>query len=245
MKTKISLTILVILVVLIAPRIGTAVADYLNPFFTVIDPDKVFMSGIVHHIVQAIVPIFIILIWKKKSFKDWGFKTGNKTAGWKWVGWFTLIWLVIYSGLTIFNLVTKNVPQTYYDVTNTRNLIGELFFRAVIVGPSEEILFRAFPIILLLTAGYTKITKIFGCEITYAGIISAVLFALAHIGFNFYPFEIYHFDLVQLITALGFGLLYAIVFHQTKSIYYPMIIHSISDVFPVISLFAIKLILRQ
>lgn len=242
MKNKYFLTALVIIVLLFAPRIGTFVADKFNPFFTAIDPDKKFMWGIVHHIIQALIPIFLILIWKKDFFKDWGFKWGNKTIGWKWVGWFTLVWVLIYVGINTFNLLTNNTPEAYYDVTNSRNFLGELFFRSIIVGPSEEILFRSFPIVLLLTAGFIKKTDIFGFEITYAGIISAVLFALAHIGFNFYPFEIYHFSVVQVVTSLGFGLLYAIVFHQTKSIYYPMIIHSISDVIPLLALYVLHLL---
>lgn len=242
LKTKIIFTTLVILVFLFAPRIGTFVADYLNPFFTSIDPDKKFMGRIEHHIVQALVPFFIILLWKKEFFKDWGFTLGNKTLGFKWVLWFTFVWILIYVGIAIFNHFSNNVPEVYYDVTNTRNLLGELFFRGIIVGPSEEILFRSFPIILLLTAGFNKKTYILGFEITYAGIIAAVLFALAHIGFNFYPFEVYQFSIVQVVTALGFGLLYAIVFHQTKSIYYPMIIHSISDVIPVLALYILSFI---
>lgn len=242
MRTKTILTTLVILILLLAPRLGTSVADYLNPFFTSIDPDKKFMEGIVHHIVQALVPFFLILLWKKEFFEGWGFTLGNKTLGLKWVGWFTLIWILIYVGINTFNHFANNVPEVYYDVTNTRNLLGELFFRGFIVGPSEEILFRSFPIILLLTAGFTNKTDIFGFEITSAGIIAAVLFALAHIGFNFYPFEVYQFNIVQVVTALGFGLLYAIVFHQTKSIYYPMIIHSISDVIPVLALYVLSFI---
>lgn len=241
MKNKIFLTTLVVVVILFAPRIGTLVADKLNPFFTPIDPDKKFMWGIVHHIIQALIPIFVILIWKKDFFKGWGLKWGNKPLGWKWVGWFTLVWILVYVGINTYNFLTNNIPEAYYDTTNTRNFLGELFFRGFIVGSSEEILFRSFPIVLLLAAGFTKMTDIFSFEITYAGIISAVLFALAHIGFNFYPFEIYHFNLVQIITSLGFGLLYSIVLHQTKSIYYPMIIHSISDVIPVLALYFLYL----
>ncbi|MFO7864137.1 MAG: CPBP family intramembrane glutamic endopeptidase [Salinivirgaceae bacterium] len=242
MKNKTLLTALVVIVLLSAPRIGTLIADKLNPLFTAIDPDKKFMWGIVHHIIQALIPIIVILIWKKNLFKEWGFKWGYKPWGWKWVGWFTLAWTLVYVGITTFNLLTNNTPEAYYDVTNSRNFLGELFFRCFIVGPSEEILFRSFPIVLLLTAGFTKKTDIFGFEITYAGIIAAVLFALAHIGFNFYPFEIYHFSVVQVVTSLGFGLLYAIVFHQTKSIYYPMIIHSISDVIPLLALYILHLL---
>lgn len=240
MKTKFFLFSIVVLVLIIAPRLGTLGADTLLPYFDDIDPDRRFMWGIIHHIVQALIPVVIVLVWKVKLLKSWGFSVGNYKIGLQWVFWFTLTWLFIYAGLTVFNIYFENNPEVYYDVTHTRNFFGELVFRGMVVGPSEEILFRAFPISILLLAGLSKNYKIFNQDISQAGIISAVLFALAHIGLNILAFEVYHFNSIQIFTSLGFGLLYAIVFQKTKSIYYPMIIHSISDVIPVLSLFLIK-----
>ncbi len=242
MKIRFLLFSLVILILIIAPRLGTLTADYLLPYFDEIDPDRIFMWGIIHHIVQALVPVIFVFIWKRKLFETWGFSTGDIKTGLRWVLWFTLVWVAIYTGLTAYNIYFDINPYVYYDVTNFRNLLGELTFRGLIVGPSEEILFRAFPISILLLAGFSKDYKIFNQDISQAGIISAILFALAHIGLNIIAFEVYHFNIVQLITSLGFGLLYAIVYQKTKSIYYPMIIHAISDVLPVLSLFIIKTI---
>ena len=88
-------------------------------------------------------------------------------------------------GINTVIFFSNNVPEVYYDVTDTKNLLGELFFRGFIVGPSEEILFRSFPIVLLHVAGFTKTTYIFGFKITNAGIIASVIFALAHVSFSF------------------------------------------------------------
>jgi len=243
MRNKFLSLSVVVLVLILAPRFGTLVADHTMPYFDSIDPDRRFMWGIVHHIAQALVPVIFIFVWKKSLFNQWGFCLGDAKVGWQWVLWFTVVWLGVYLGLTAFNIFQGISPEVYYDVTNPRNFFGELLFRGVIVGPSEEILFRAFPISILLASGLSKNHKIFNQNITQAGIISAVLFALAHIGFNFSSFEVYHFNFVQLTTSLGFGLLYAIVYQKTKSLYYPILIHSISDVVPVLSLFMIKLML--
>lgn len=242
MKQKIIDVFLVLVVVLFAPRIGTLVADNLITYFTGIDPDKKFMWGIIHHIVQALIPITVVLVWNRNLFKDWGLNWNNQKSGFKWVGWFTFVWTLLYVVINTINFMNRHIPEAYYDVNNTRNFLGELFFRGFIVGPSEEILFRSFPIVLLLRAGFNKKTDIFGFEITHAGILAALLFSLAHIGFQFYPFTVYHFSFVQVATALGFGLLYAIIFHQTKSIYYPMIIHAVSDVIPVAALYILHAI---
>lgn len=240
MRTKIFYLLIVILVLVLAPRLGALVADNLTSFFINIDPDQRFMWGIIHHIVQAIIPMLVVLIWKKEIFKKWGLSWGDYKVGRQWVFWFSLFWIVLYTGLTAYNIAFSINPEVYYDVTNFRNFSGELFFRGAIVGPSEEILFRAFPISVLVLAGFNSKYNIFNQEIYQAGIISAVFFALAHIGFNIPTFEIYHFNIVQVITAVGFGLMYAIIFQKTKSIFYPMIIHSISDFIPVLSFFVIK-----
>lgn len=230
---------IVVLVLILSPHLGTLVADYAVPYFDKIDPDRRFMWGIVHHSIQALVPVTLIFMWRKALFNQWGFSRGDYKTGWRWVLWFTIIWVGVYAGLTVFNIYNDTNLEVYYDVTNTRNLVGELVFRGLIVGPSEEILFRAFPICILLAAGFCKNYKIFNQDISQAGIISAVLFALAHIGITIFPFEVHHFSVIQLITSLGFGLFYAIVYQKTKSIYYPILIHSISDVVPVVSLFII------
>lgn len=201
------------------------------------------MWGIVHHIVQALIPMLLVLFWNRELFQDWGFQWGNRGAGFQWVLGFSVFWLLVYAGITVYNANSGSIPNAYYDVTNARNLWGELFFRGLVVGSSEEILFRSFPIAILLRAGFTRPNRIFGYDLSSAGFFSAICFALAHIGFNIYPFEVYQFSPVQLITSLGFGLLYAIVLQHTRSIYYPMLIHSISDVVPVLSMWILKVCL--
>jgi len=241
---KILLTLFVVLIIEFAPRLGTYFSDIISPHLKFLDPDNVYIWGMVHHIIQALIPFLIIVFWRNKPLKEWGFQVGDYQKGLKWVAGFTLIWLLVYAILTVVNIYQAKIPQVYYDVSLTRNLLGELFFRGIIVGPSEEILFRSFPIIILIFAGWSKKSTIFGFTIPRAGIISAILFAYAHIGYNHYPFEVYRFDPFQIFTSLGFGLLYAIVFEHTRSILYPMIIHSISDVFPVLSLYIIHIALN-
>ncbi|MFQ5950744.1 MAG: type II CAAX prenyl endopeptidase Rce1 family protein [Candidatus Geothermarchaeales archaeon] len=62
-----------------------------------------------------------------------------------------------------------------------------------------------------------------------AGILAAILFMLAHIGFTFSPFAITHFSLSQQFLAFVHGLYYAIVFHRTGSLLGPIISHGYSN----------------
>jgi len=241
LKNKYIILLIVLIIIELTTRFAVYIADIFLPFFSFIDPEKVFMWGILHHIFQLIIPLLIIFLLFR-NLKKVGFQFGDVNKGKKFIIYFSLVWVGIYAIITIYNIIMQNIPQTYYDVTNLRNLFGELFFRGFIVGFSEEIVFRVFPITLLLLAGWKKEFSIFKWNITSAGIISTIIFAYAHIGYNFHPFIVYHFNILQIFTAFGLGLFYAIVYKETKSIYYPIIIHSISDLIPVISLFIISIV---
>ena len=66
-------------------------------------------------------------------------------------------------------------------------------------------------------------------EIPTSGIVAAILFTLAHIGFTFSQFAITYFDPLQLFGAFGFGLFFAIIFHRTGSLLGPIILHGYSN----------------
>jgi len=236
------LLILVFVILEFTTRIASKCASLLQHYFLFIDPDKVFSWGIIHHSIQMLILLGIMLLWlPHKPLQEWGYRIGDFRKGIKWIFWFSLVWGGIYLILTITNIVLKNTPVSYYDVTNNRNLIGELSFRGLLVGLSEETLFRAFPITVLAVFWSRKL-NIFRFRLSQAGIIAAVIFVYAHISYSFYPFIIHNIDYVQLMSAAVLGLLYAIVFEETQSILYPIIIHNISDVFPVLSLYILHIV---
>lgn len=238
---NIGLLLLVFLVIEFSPKIGTVIANHYQHLFAFIDPDKTFSWEIIHHIIQMVVPLSVMLIWPKRPLKEWGFRIGDSQKGLKWIVGFTLIWVGIYMVITFIYVIQKSSPQVYYDVTSTRNLLGEIGFRSLIVGLSEETLFRAFPITILIVF-LNRQVSIFHFKVSQAGIVATIFFVYAHIGYYLFPFHIVHLNIVQLFMAAGLGLLYAIVFEETKSILYPMIIHSISDVIPVLSVFLLQII---
>ncbi len=146
---KYLLLLFVFLVIEFAPRAGSILADHYPNLFTFIDPNHAFSWGIIHHVVQFLIPLIIMIFWPNRSMKDWGFRIGDAKKGIKWIYGFTLVWLGIYLVITVGFLLQNNIPKVYYDVSNMRNFFGELGFRTFIVGLSEETLFRAFPITLL------------------------------------------------------------------------------------------------
>ena len=116
---------------------------------------------------------------------------------------------------------------------NITNVAGTLGFQLLLSGPVEEILFRALPITLLVYAcGFNtgKPIKIFKWEIPSEIMIAAVLFAIAHIGWELNPFSITQFNIHQLVLSVVVGIFYGLAYQKSKSVLYPMIMHSIANV---------------
>jgi membrane protease YdiL (CAAX protease family) len=205
-----------------------------------IDPQGVFMWISVHHIVQALFFILLMMIikfsinffkHKNKETKieiNFGFGLGNKKIGFNYVWIFTSAFL-FYTliGFSIA-LITKSFHPPWFALSN-RNIFGYLGFQLFLSGPSEEILFRSFGITLLALVWNKRIIK---GSLSVANLVLAIIFGLAHIAVYFSPFEL-EYSLFQVFYATGLGLVYGDCFEKTGSIYYPMALHSISNVIAV------------
>ena len=121
------------------------------------------------------------------------------------------------------NIISGTAPFIDYPLTAT-NMAGELGFQVLLTGTGEEPLFRAL-IMIVLGKYMTGMYRIGNFEIPSSGIVAAILFTLAHVGFTFAPFAITHFEPLQLFGALVLGLFFAIVFHRTGSLLAPIIMH--------------------
>ncbi len=219
-----SLWILFLAVLLLGvPRLSGAIADLFN--FQAIDPDGSYAWISVHHIAQALIFIFIIAATARFKPLDFGFKWGHKEAGKKYVLLFTLIFSagsLVNHVITIFTGAFQPFP---YPLTAT-NIFGQMGFQLFLSGPSEELIFRAFAITMLALVIRGRFFK---GKISYANLIAAVIFGLAHVGISFDPFTL-NYHPFQVILSIGLGIVYGDCYEKTGSVYYPMILHSISNV---------------
>lgn len=219
------------------PRLAGAVADLFD--YSTIDPDGAFARLSVHHIVQAAVFLVIMLVVRQVSALRFGFGWGDHQVGWFYVRLFALI----FCGYTVVSLLIVFATGTFrflpYPLT-ARNIAGQLGFQLLLSGPSEELIFRAFAITMLALlvngvvfskdTGVGKVVfKILGGELTVANLIAAIIFGLAHVGFSFAPFSL-SYDTFQVIYAVILGLFYGVCYERSKSMVYPMMMHSISNV---------------
>ena len=103
-------------------------------------------------------------------------------------------------------------------------------FVLLLSGPSEEILFRALPITLLVYSfRESKVIRIKEFDISFENIIAALLFTFAHVNWSLNPFSV-SASWVQLALSMVLGLWYGVAYQKSKSIIYPMAMHSIWNV---------------
>ena len=218
-----------ILVTFFFPYIAYISACYLG--FIIGYAEYSLLWDIMHHSIQMLLALFVMLLcFRKKTLKDWGFNLNEKEWTLKTLKKFTLGYIVfLFIGKLIYQLLLGWPPTINFQLAPD-TIIGILIFRFTLVGLSEEILFRALAIGILMRSwkGYLKPNTL---NIPIAGIIAAILFSLAHIGFSTWPFQITYFDPMQVSFAFIFGIFYAILLDKTGSLLGPVLAHNIIDGF--------------
>ena len=210
----------------IAARTGGFIANLFT--YDRIDPYNIFAWISVHHIVQALIALVAIGILIKVKNLDFDLGLGNVKIGLR----HTFIFTIIVSVYVLVSYIIGHFIGTIevYDFPlNAKNVVGTLGFQLLLSGTSEEILFRALPITLLVysfnTSKYVKLLKL---QIPLETIIVALLFSIAHISWNIYPFSI-NANIVQIVISFIYGIFYGVAYQKSKCVVYPMIMHSISN----------------
>lgn len=121
------------------------------------------------------------------------------------------------------------------------NTAGRMLFQLGFSGPSEELLYRSLNLGVLLYFARKAIANR-GAATGLAVVLSIVIFMVDHINFTLTPaFAITYFNWAQQVTALIFGLFYAWLFLRYRTVFAPMVAHSLLNC--VIELSAILLFL--
>lgn len=210
-------------IVLGAPRFGGLVANQFD--LTAVDPDGAFAWISLHHIVQALFVLAIMAPIARTGTIDFGFGWGDRKVGFRFVRIFALVFLG-YTIVAMTIVLAAGTFRTFPYPLTAANVTGQLAFQLFLSGPSEELIFRAFAISVLAFALRGAPWK---GAISSANIAAAILFALAHVGVTLAPIA-FSYDPFQLVYAGALGIVYGICFEKSGSVYYPMMMHSISNV---------------
>jgi len=191
-----------------------------------IDPYNIFARQSIHHVILMIVGLIIILVLSKKLQADFYFSLGDTGCGIKCLAVFSAAFVVISLAVHMLMLFFGQLPQYKFPIVK-RNVLGTLGFQLLLSGPAEEIVFRALPV-TVLTHAFGKRIAIKG-HISLEVLLAALLFSFAHIKWSLYPF-VFELNFFNLIYAFVMGTIQGVVLQRSKSIIYPMLMHSFSNV---------------
>lgn len=213
------------LIQVLASKSGWAFADLFK--YDSIDPDHLFARLSVHHLIQMLIAIAVIVALKKFILADFGFHLGEKKVGMRYF----LVFTAAIAGIALIYHILMYVtgqPPSYAFPLSTKNVLGSLCFQLFLSGTSEEILYRALPVTILQYV-FVKNIQVKG-DITLEVVLASILFTAAHIKWTLFPFSIDAQNIFPLIYAFAMGILNGYVYQKSRSILYPMLMHSISNV---------------
>ena len=216
--------VLLLLMQIFLGKSGHLIADLIP--YQPIDPFNSFAEISIHHAVQLFIALSIILVLSKLLNLDFYFQIGDKKKGIKYLTVFTAAFIVISVAQHTFMALHNQLP-IYAFPLDERNIIGTLGFQLLLSGPAEEVVFRALPIILL-TYSFGESIEI-KSGITLEVILASVLFAFAHVNWSLIPLT-FEADFFQIIYAFALGTIQGIVYQRSRSILYPVLMHSFSNV---------------
>lgn len=217
---------------------GIVVANLFS--YNRIDPDGQFMWISVHHIVQLVISLALIWLLASVWGIDFGLRVGNLRAGLRAVGLFFAVFIPYTVVSYVFMILVMGVPSYTFPLT-ARNVLGTLGFQLLLSGPGEELLFRALPITVMWhllgkgrligfgSTGTADAPRRPWLLVYGAGVVTAVLFTVAHINWSLSPFTL-SYDAFQLAYVFVMGMVYAQTYERTGSVLYSTIIHSLANV---------------
>jgi hypothetical protein len=149
-----------------------------------------------------------------------------------WGAFFGVLMTVVDHGP---DLVAMRAPDLGFPLT-TGNVLGWTFFEGVYVGPTEEIPFRSLLVGYLMAAMPGKL-RAGRYTMSWAGIVVAAIFAIAHAGNLFHDPSWAAFG--QQLYAFALGVLYAYWLEKSRSVIAPIVGHNMSDVVEYLIVFAL------
>ncbi|HEY1630087.1 MAG TPA: CPBP family intramembrane glutamic endopeptidase [Rhizomicrobium sp.] len=188
------------------------------------------------HTAQLVYTLIAIGLFKIFLRRDYGL---HRPEGKSYVG-AAILWGLFFGLLMTAvdfwpQILAHKPPSDQPYPLTPLNIAGWLGFEGIYVGPTEETLFRGLLVTYLMATMPGRIA-LGRYEMSMAGVIVALIFALAHV-FDFVtrPFAM---ALGQQVYAFALGVLYAYWFEKSRSLLAPIVGHNVGDVVEYAAIFA-------
>ncbi len=194
----------------------------------------------VHHAFQLLVALIAIRLIQRVRPFDAGLRLPAPGQRYLWpaIAWGLAFGVIMTIVDYAPDLLARRPPNLGFPLTRA-NIIGWTLFEGVYVGPTEEILFRSLLVGYLLAAmpGTFRCGRI---RMSWAGVIVAAIFALAHVE-NLIAHPSWA-ALGQQVYAFALGVLYAYWFEKSRSVLAAIVGHNVGDVAEYMIVFALHAI---
>lgn len=221
-------------------------ADLIYPSLKYLDSANAFLYITIHHIFQGVIAlllIYVVSLFRKISLIDFGLNMNQWKYSVKRVIQFAFVWWIIQLSVGYYMMSSGTVGDLFSFELNVKNYVGYFLFQILLSGTSEELLYRALLIGLLIyigkQLGFSK--KI---NITFAILTSLTAFIIGHVSYTLFPFAILSYNVLQLLTVVIFGGFEAFLFIKTKSVFGPILAHNVLNGIIVLSSLILAFIFR-
>ena len=189
-------------------------------------PSAPWLALLANHAVMLVIALALIAWFSKGRISEYGLQWPKQEhyvlSALAWGAFFGVLMTVV----DYFPQILKHAPPPENLSLTPASIGAWLFFQGVFVGPTEETAFRGLMQTYLMqrTSGQVRLWKY---EIHIAGVILALLFALAHLT-SFWTGNLW-LALGQQIYAFALGILYAYWREKSESLLAPIIGHNVGD----------------
>jgi membrane protease YdiL (CAAX protease family) len=184
------------------------------------------LAMLANHAVMMVIAIALIAWFSRGNFSEYGLEWPKHRhyvpSALLWGAAFGLMMTVV----DYFPQMLRHIPPPDNLALTPQSIGTWLFFQGIYVGPTEEIPFRGLLQTFLMQRSSGRV-RFWKYEMHVAGVVLAVLFALAHLT-SFWT-ENFWIALGQQTYAFALGILYAYWREKSGSLLAPVIGHNMSD----------------
>jgi membrane protease YdiL (CAAX protease family) len=216
--TMLGVTAVVVVLIIVIHTALTSLFNYENLMKT-----SSWVFAMLVHLPQFLIPFLIMVFITRGKLSTYGYNLKQKPpfTHWRMLGLGVLFGL--FMSFKYISQIVKNVPLDIPQPVTTAHVIGTMAFQWIVVGLSEETMFRGL-IQTYLMNNLDGSVKILGHDLHIGTVIGAIFWGLFHfINILIMPFKPVLFFVI-LTTAIGLLMGYA--YQRTGSLLTTIIVHN-------------------
>ncbi len=203
-------------IALAIPWLASVVVPLAAPLLPMLDPERYWVLQTVHQIGALALTLMTIRLVSRRRWADWGLNLRH--AG---LGISMAVGFAIVVSVPIYFLMDAAPPPT--TPITPWAIVAVLTTHLLVIGTTQEVLYRGF-VMGFLENRWPTVYRLGGMEIPVRGLIAAVIFMLSHVK----PLPPFVWPM-QLMFALIYGVVYAFMYHRTRSLLGPALAHGYSN----------------